>query len=99
MAWLYKREGSKYWWLGWRVNGKIKFRSTKQTDRAAAEKELRKVHILFDAHRSGTLEEVYQALSGKTIPKVTLKNALEQWLGEVTAGTRDRYASIAEEFA
>jgi integrase len=28
---------------------------------------------------------------------VTLKAALEQWLGEVTAGTRDRYASIAED--
>jgi integrase len=99
MAWLYKRDGSKFWWLGWRVNGKIKFRSTKQTERAAAEKELRKVHILFDAHRSGTLEEVYQALSGKTLPKVTLKAALEQWLGEVSDGTRDRYASIAEDFS
>lgn len=98
MAWLYKRSGSKFWWLGWRVNGRIRFRSTKQTDRASAEKELRKVHILFDAHRSGTLEEVYQALSGRIIPKVTLKAALQQWLEEVSESTRDRYASIAEDF-
>lgn len=81
------------------MNGRIKFRSTKQTERNAAEKELRKVHILFDAHRSGTLEEVYQALSGKTVPKVTLKAGIEQWLDEVNDGTRDRYASIAEEFS
>ena len=79
MGWLYQREGSKFWWLGYRVNGKIHFRSTKTAVRTEAEKELRKVHILFDAHRTGTLEEVYQALSGKVLPKVTLKAAIEQW--------------------
>ena len=99
MAWLYKRKDSSFWWIGWRVNGKIKFRSTKQTDRALAERELRKVKMLFDAHRSGTLEEVYQALSGKVIPKVTLKVAIEQWLADVTEGTRERYSSIAAEFS
>jgi integrase len=99
MAWLYQRSGSKFWWLGYRVNGKIHFRSTKTADRKEAEKELRKVDMLFDAHRTGTLDEVYQALSGKVLARIALKTAIEQWLSEVTAGTQNRYSSIAQEFA
>lgn len=100
VAWLYKQKKSRFWWLGWRVNGKIHFRSLKTEDRKEAEKELAKVHVMFNAKRAGTaLEAVYETLTGKTIPKVTLKTAIEQWLAEVNEATRNRYASIAAEFA
>src|SRR5688572_26858650 len=98
-AWLYRQKKSKYWWLGWRVGKKCHFRSTKQTDRKEAERELAKVQTLFTAHRAGTLDAVYEALSQRVIPKVTLKQALDQWLAEGSASTRERYDSIAEEFA
>jgi integrase len=97
VAWLYKRKN--IWWLGWRVNGQIKFRSTKHKDRTEAEKELAKVRMLFDAHKAGTLDLVYEALSGKVLPKVTLKKAIEQWLTEVVGTTRDRYAHVAGQLA
>ena len=40
MAWLYKQKGSQNWWLGYRVNGAAKFRTTQTPVRAEAEKQL-----------------------------------------------------------
>lgn len=100
---MYRQKKSRFWWIGWRANGKIFFRSTKQSERKLAEKELAKVQSLFLAHRAGMLEEVYGSLSGKVLPRVTLKGAIEDWLGEVKAsadaGTFNRYAGISERLA
>jgi integrase len=103
MAWLYKRPDSAKWWIGYMANGKQFLRSTKTTDKKTAEAELARVESLFRANDGGMLEAVYQALSGKTVPKITLKAALGEWKAEVQrscgdAGTLHRYKDIAEEF-
>ena len=81
-AWLYRQKTSKYWWLGWRVGGAPHFRFTKQTDRKEAKKQLSKIQSMFAAHEAGMLDEVYHALSGKAVARVTLKAAVEQWLAD-----------------
>jgi integrase len=98
-AWLYKRGGSAKWWLGYRANGKQFLRSTGTSDRKEAEAQAAKVDSLFQAHKAGMLEEVYQALSGKLIPKIFLKAALHEWLNEVKkergdGGTFERYEDV-----
>ncbi len=103
MAWLYRQKGSANWWLGYRVNGKQVLRSTGHTDRRDAEKELVKVQTMFEHSRAGSLtEELYQALTGATLPKITLASELEDWLKECRATTAEktlaRYESFAGEF-
>lgn len=103
MAWLYKQKGSENWWIGYRHNGKQVLRSTKTSDRGQAEKELQKVSMLFDASRTGSLtEELYQALTGQSLPRITLAAEIEDWLRECKATTAEktliRYESFAKEF-
>ena len=105
VAWLYKRDGSQYWWLGWRTpNGKPHFRSTKGQDRAEPQKQLSGVGALFSAHRSESpLEAVYLSLAGRATPRVTLKAALADWVteceGSNAVNTQERYGALAEAFA
>jgi integrase len=102
-AWLYRRKNSAHWWIGYRANGKQFLRSTKTNDRKKAEVEAAKVDSMFQAHKAGMLEEVYQALSGKVLPRITLRAAVEEWLSEVKSergdeGTFARYEDIANGF-
>jgi integrase len=101
MAWLYKR--GETWWVGYRHNGTQVLRSTKKTSEAEAKKELEKIEMLFGASRAGSLtEELYQALTGSTLPKITLAAEIEDWLSECRATTAEktvlRYDSFAKEF-
>lgn len=105
VAWLYKRDGSKFWWLGWRTpDGKPHFRSTRCQDRTEAQKQLAGVEALFSAHRSeAPLEAVYLSLAGRATPRVTVKAALADWLteceGSNAVNTQERYGALAEAFA
>ena len=104
MAWLYEQKGkSKNWFIGYRVNGKLHSRTTGTADRAEAEKELGKVRMMFEAHKSNSLtEQLYHALTGSGLPKVTLVIELDGWLAEAkhqtAPGTLARYKSVADEF-
>ena len=105
MAWIYKRGDSKYLWVGWRTpDGKIRSKSTKTADRAEAKKQLAGVCALFETHKAGSLsQEVYESLTGRTSPKMTVKAALADWLteceGSTSQGTLERYTTIAAAFA
>ena len=103
MAWIYKQKGSENWWLGYRHNGKQILRSTGTSDQVAAEQELEKVNLIFGAHRSGSLTaELFHALTGNGLPKVTLATELDGWLAEAkhqtASNTWGRYQFIADEF-
>lgn len=105
MAWLYQRDGSKFWWMGWRTpDGKPHFKSTKCSDRAEAEKQLAAVEALFSARASGAvLADVYASLTGQATPRVTVKAALADWLTECEGAnavkTQERYRAVADAFA
>lgn len=105
MAWLYKRGGSKFWWLGWRTpDRQLHFKSTKCDVEAEAKKQLAAVESLFAAQRSGAaLEAVYESLSQRTRPRVTLKAALSSWMTECESSTAPdtltRYRTLADAFA
>lgn len=89
MAWLYRRKGSKFWWLGWRTpDRRLHFKSTRCADEAEAKKQLAAVESLFAARRSGAaLEAVYESLSQRSRPRVTLKAALDGWMAECESST------------
>lgn len=105
MAWLYQRDDSKFWWLGWRTpDGNSRSRSTKTADRAAAKKQLAGVCALFETHKAGSLsQEVYESLTGRTSLKMTVKAALADWMteceGSTSPETSERYQTIADAFA
>ncbi len=104
MPWLYKQKGSNNWWIGYRQGGRQVLRSTGTADRHEAEKQLAQVQTLFAAHKAASLtEELFHALTGKHLPQVTLKAALEDWLAECRGSTSektfDRYEGIAENLA
>jgi integrase len=103
MAWLFKRDGSKYWWIGYRIGGRQFRKSTKTDDLAQAEKELQRINSMMAAQRADALtEDVYRALTGKTLPNVTLKLALADWLNEAKGSTApntlERYSDVAQAF-
>ena len=104
MAWLYQQKGkSRNWFVGYRHNGKLVCRTTGTSDRAAAERELAKVELLFGAARAGSLtEELFQSLTGSMLPKITLAAEIDDWLTECRATTAerttDRYEAFADEF-
>jgi integrase len=100
MAWIYERSG--VWWIGYRHNGKQVRRSIKTPDRAEAERELSKVRMMFEAHKTKSLtEELFHALTGGGLPRVTLIMELDGWLAEAKHQTEpstiSRYISIADE--
>lgn len=105
MAWLYQRDDSKYWWLGWRTpDTKAHFKSTKCTDKAEAQKQLAAVDALRSAKASGaSLDAVYQSMSQRSRPRVTVKAALASWMTEcessTTPETMARYRTVADGFS
>ncbi len=84
MPWLYKQKRSKFWWLGWRANGRSYFKSTKKTVREEAEVELRKVEMLISSSQAGLLESVYASLGGAPTTGVrrSLKLCMTEWLSD-----------------
>lgn len=103
MAWLYQRDGSQNWWIGWRVGGKQFLKSTRTANRKDAEKALEKFEVMAVAKRHGSLtEDFYNSLVGSLQPKVTLKFATDAWLtackGTTSEGTLERYATVAAQF-
>jgi integrase len=104
MAWLYRRPGSKFWWIGWKVNGRQFLKSTKETDRKAAEAKLCEHEFIAKAAYDGKLTEaLIESLTGKPLSRVTLKSGLDEWLKECEAatkpGTLERYSAVAGEFS
>jgi len=104
MAWLYKQKDSQNWWIGYRVNGKAKFRSTATPDRAAAERQLEQVKAMFGAHKSGNLtQELFEALTAKPAPRVSLLSALQEWWmaaeGTTAGRTATKYRMVGKSFA
>lgn len=103
MAWLYRRKDSRRWWVGWRVGRKSYFQSTGTADKAEAMKELAKVRAMFEAHRAGSLtQEVFESLTGRTIPKKSVVSELDDWIAEcgrtTSHETVERYRSVADAF-
>lgn len=103
MAWLYRQKGSRFWWIGDRIDGQPLFKSTKKEDRDEAGKILATYNAMKEAKRAGKLtDELYQALSGKTLPTVTLKSALGDWLkecdGAASSSTCERYKNVGDGF-
>jgi integrase len=99
MAWLYQRDGSQNWWIGWRIGGKQFLKSTRTAKKAEAQKQLDQFEVLAIAKRTGGLtQDFVNALTGNAQPKVTLKTALESWLafckGAVSPGTHERYSDV-----
>ena len=102
MAWIYQREDSGRWWVGYRHNGKQILESTGQTDKAEAKKVLDKIEAMLALERAQALTvDVFQQISGRTLPTMTLKAALDSWLKETgaSAGPRtvEKYRVLSEE--
>ncbi len=102
MAWLYQRPDSKKWWIGYRVNGRQVLRSTKTSDRAAAERELAKLDAITQANKAGSLTEEFVALlTRKESSGQSLRSAVAQWLNEckdLSIRTLPGYRGVTEEF-
>lgn len=102
MAWLYQRPDSGRWWIGYRHNGVQVLKSTGHEDKGKAEIELAKVEAMLAAQRAGTLTfEVFQAITGRTLPRMTVEAALKDWLSEATGATAERtrymYQKVADD--
>jgi integrase len=103
MAWIYKQAGSKKWWIGWRANGRQFLKSTGTTDKTSATQKLREQEFLLQAQIDGRLtEQFYEALTGKSLPNVTLAAAAKDWLAEARAttarGTVEKYEHVCQDF-
>ncbi len=103
MAWLYQRNDSRHWWIGWRVGRKSFFRSTGTQDRAEAERQLAQVRAMFESHKAKSLSlDVYESLTGRSLPKKSLDDALQDWLDECQSTTShetaERYRTVADAF-
>src|SRR5690349_15620378 len=91
MAWIYKRGGSTHWWIGYRHNGVQVLKSTGTADRAEAQKQLAKVDLMLGAEQAGVLTfEMFQQLTGRALPNLTLAAALDDWLNEARGATGKR---------
>jgi integrase len=102
MAWLYQRDGSENWWLGYRLNGRQYLRSTKTNDRKKAEQELAKLNAIDQAHKAGSLTDEFVALlTRKQSSGESLRGYIQQWLAEckdLSGATLIKYRSVPEEF-
>ena len=101
MPWLFQFKNSAVWWLGYRLHGQQFLRSTGHRDRAKAEQEMDRAKSMIHAHKANALsQDLFQNLTGKAAPNVTLKAALDDWLNEATgaAGPRtvEKYQAISD---
>jgi integrase len=103
MSWLYKQNGSKNWWIGWRDGGRQFLVSTKTADKSAALKKLHEQEHLMQMRLDGRLTEQFiEAISGKSLPTVSLATAAKDWLAEARATTApatvEKYEHVASDF-
>lgn len=101
MAWLYKQPGSKYWWIGYRKNGRQFLRSTRKESREEADKVLAQFKSMDEAHNAGALtQEFYHALTNTPNARRALKLELDDWLAECRVSTAEdtyaRYNDVAQ---
>ncbi len=101
MAWLYKRGGK--WWLGWRIGDQQFLKSTGETVRAEADKQLQTVERLEVAQKANALtEDFYKAATGKTITRSTAGPFFRAWLADsesvTTKSTQNKYRQVVREF-
>jgi integrase len=102
MAWLYQRDDSGRWWIGYRHHGKQILESTGQTDKAEASKVLAKVEAMLALERAQALTRgAFEQISGTKLPTKTLKAALDNWLAQAKASagprTVEKYELLAGE--
>ena len=114
MASLHKHSSgrSPYWWVSYQgVDGKFKFRSTKQKDRSNAMAVAQKLERAARAGRSGTLTEnhlrklfsdVLEETTGDSIRQVSTRQFLKDWLldkeASRTPATVANYRNVFELF-
>jgi integrase len=101
MAWLYKRGG--IWWIGWRHEGKQYLESTELSERAEADKTLRRFEELRRQKRNGTLTaEFFELLTGKSLKRIEVAAYLKSWLeeskGVTSPQTLSKYEQVVREF-
>lgn len=101
MAWLQKR-GNVYW-IGYIVGGKEVRKSLNTADAVLAQQAVDTANALAAAKQAGAaLEPIYEALSGRTLPKTALKSEVDAWLNEAKRTTAEnthaRYKSAADLF-
>ena len=90
--------------MGWRHDGKEFRKSTKETDRAEAQKQLGEVEALATARaRDALTVEYFAAVTGRKLEKPTAAKFLTSWLAEsepeVTASTMHKYKQVVREFS
>lgn len=91
MPWLFQFKNSKVWWLGYRLHGQQFLRSTGHRERDRAEQELQRVNAMIAAQKANALSQgLFQHLTGKAAPSVSLKHALDDWLNEARGATGKR---------
>jgi integrase len=103
MSWIYKRNDSDRWWIGYRQNGVQVLSSTGQTSEEEAKKFQAKIDAMLAAQRAGALTvELFQEISGKKLPTMTVHAAMADWLTEAAGATGKRtlekYQSFADAF-
>jgi integrase len=101
MAWLYKRGGK--WWLGWRLGDKQFLKSTGETVRDEAEKQLQAIERLEVAQKANALtEDFYKSATGKTITRSAAGPFFRSWLTDsesvTTKSTINKYKQVVREF-
>ena len=71
------------------MNGRQFLRSTGQRERDDAERELQRVNAMIAAHKANALsQDLFENLTGKTLPNTTLKAALDDWLNEAAGANK-----------
>jgi integrase len=103
MAWLYRYDDSKNWYIGFRVGSRLVQRSTRTRIESEAKKQLAALEAVQGAHNAGLpIDSLFSALKGSTAPSVTLHAEVESWLAESSASvepsTVEAYRGITNIF-
>src|SRR5262249_7122579 len=89
--------------IGWRI-GKQKYaKSTKETEKSKAQKQLEELDALETARaRSALTEEFYTAATGRKIEQATVTKFFDAWLADsesvTTKSTMHKYRQVLREF-
>lgn len=100
MAWVFKHNDRKVWWIGTRIDGKLFYRSTKERDEGKARAMLADIKAMEERAAAKKLNrDFYEALTGDKIEEARLFASLDQWLKETTRpNTHRNYQGFAESF-
>jgi integrase len=81
MAWIYKRAGSKFWWIGWRAQGQQHLQSTGKTAKKEAQTVLQQYELMNQASKASALtRQFYLTLAGSAAKSTPLSVALAEWV-------------------